>query len=131
MLEKEVLKILKEKTKIEKSGSGSDLILKFNPIKKDIFAKALIKNANGLCIYIDDTPLYEIKEPCYFIGKIEINYGDIKSIVKSQKLNGLWVANSTNMQNLYLGYKNLDEFKKTFSDALNKLFGKEKIDFFL
>ncbi len=32
------------------------------------------------------------------------------------------------MQNLYLGYKNLDEFKKTFSDALNKLFGKEKID---
>ena len=97
-------------------------------IKKDIFAKALIKNGNGLCIYIDDTPLYEIKEPCYFIGKIEINYGDIKSIVKSQKLNGLWVANSTNMQNLYLGYKNLDEFKKTFSDALNKLFGKEKID---
>ena len=97
-------------------------------IKKDIFAKALIKNGNGLCIYIDDTPLYEIKEPCYFIGKIEINYGDIKSIVKSQKLNGLWVANSTNMQNLYLGYNNLDEFKKTFSDALNKLFGKEKID---
>ena len=97
-------------------------------IKKDIFAKALIKNGNGLCIYIDDTPLNEIKEPCYFIGKIEINYGDIKSIVKSQKLNGLWVANSTNMQNLYLGYKNLDEFKKTFSDALNKLFGKEKID---
>ena len=97
-------------------------------IKKDIFAKALIKNGNGLCIYIDDTPLYEIKEPCYFIGKIEINYGDIKSIVKSQKLNGLWVANSTNMQNLYLGYKNLDEFKKTFNDALNKLFGKEKID---
>ena len=97
-------------------------------IKKDIFAKALIKNGNGLCIYIDDTPLNEIKEPCYFIRKIEINYGDIKSIVKSQKLNGLWVANSTNMQNLYLGYKNLDEFKKTFSDALNKLFGKEKID---
>ena len=97
-------------------------------IKKDIFAKALIKNGNGLCIYIDDTPLYEIKEPCYFIGKIEINYGDIKSIVKSQKLNGLWVSNSTNMQNLYLGYNNLDEFKKTFSDALNKLFGKEKID---
>ena len=82
-------------------------------IKKDIFAKAYIKNATGLCIYVDGIQLNEIKENCYSIKRIDILYGDIKGIVKSQKINGLWLSNSDNIKKLYIGYQTLDEFKKS------------------
>ena len=96
-------------------------------IKNDILSYTSIKKADGLCIYVDNVNLYELKGPLDFITKIEINYGDIKGIVKSQKINGLWIANSINVQKLYLGYKTFDEFKKTFKDKLIKLLGKNKI----
>ena len=44
--------------------------------------------------------------------------------VKSQKINGIWLANSENMKNLYLKYKTFDEFKKDNINDLNKLFEK-------
>ena len=96
-------------------------------IKKEILTKANIKNKLGLFIYIDNVDLNKIKEPCHFIKKIEILLGDIKSIVKNQKINGLWLANEDNMKSLNIGYKTLDEFKNKKKNSLSKLFGNEKI----
>ena len=97
-------------------------------IKKDIFAKAFIKDSLGLCIYIGDKEISEIKEDCDFIRRIDIYHGDIKGIVKSQKINGLWSANTNNIQKLHLGYNTFDEFKKSRKDNLIKLLGKENIN---
>ena len=96
-------------------------------IRKDILTKANIKNGLGLFIFIDNVDLDTIKDSSYYINKIEIVRGDIKSLVKSQKINGLWLSNSDNMKFLNIGFKTLDEFRKKNKDKLNKILGKEKI----
>lgn len=95
-------------------------------IRKDILTKANIKNGLGLFIFIDNVDLDTIKDSSYYIHKIEIVRGDIKSLVKSQKINGLWLSNSDNMKFLNIGFKTLDEFRKKNKDKLNKILGKEK-----
>ena len=99
----------------------------FDEIKKDILKKAKIKDDYGLFIFVDGIELSQINEPCHYVNKIEIFHGDIKNLVKNQKINGLWLANNDNMRFLNIGYRTLDEFKKSFKNALNKILAKEKI----
>ena len=99
----------------------------FDEIKKDILKKAKIKDDYGLFIFVDGIELSQINEPCHYVNKIEIFHGDIKNLVKNQKINGLWLANNDNMRFLNIGYKTLDEFKKSCKNALNKILAKEKI----
>ena len=101
---------------------------KVEEIKKEILKKANINDKLGLFIYIDNVELNTIKEPCRYINKIEIFVGDTKSLVKNQKINGLWLANEDNMKSLNIGYKTLDEFKNKKKDSLSKLLGNEKIN---
>ena len=96
-------------------------------IRKDILTKIKVKNEKGLSIYVDNVEIEEIKEPKDYINKIEIFYGEIKNLVKSQKINGLWLANYDNMKYIHIGCKTLDEFKNNYKESLNKLFGNEKI----
>ena len=103
----------------------------FNPKKntyqdftKDIIIKAKLKNKLGLYILIDDQEYSKFKDEIRYVRRIDIYYGDIKKIVKNQKINGTWLANSDNMKNLYLKYKTFDEFKKDHIHDLNTLFGK-------
>ena len=97
-------------------------------IKKDILAKAKIKNELGLFIFVDNVELYQIKDPTYFVHKVEIFYGNMKSLVKEQKINGLWLADNKNFSFLNLGYKTIDEFKKANKAKLEKIFEKENIN---
>ena len=97
-------------------------------IKKDILTKAKIKNELGLFIFVDNVELYQIKDPTYFVHKVEIFYGKIKSLVKEQKINGLWLADNKNFSFLNLGYKTIDEFKKANKAKLEKIFEKENIN---
>ena len=97
-------------------------------IKKDILAKAKIKNELGLFIFVDNVDLYQIKDPTYFVHKVEIFYGNMKSLVKEQKINGLWLADNKNFSFLNIGYKNIDEFKKANKAKLEKIFEKENIN---
>ena len=76
---------------------------------------------------MDNVEIEEIKEPKDYINKIEIFYGEIKNLVKSQKINGLWLANYDNMKYIHIGCKTFDEFKNNYKESLNKLFGNEKI----
>ena len=99
----------------------------FDEIKKDILKKAKIKDDYGLFIFVDGIELSQINEPCHYVNKIEIFHGDIKNLVKNQKINGLWLANNDNMRFLNIGYKTLDEFKKSCKNALNKILAKVKI----
>ena len=94
---------------------------------KEIFTKAKIKNGIGFHILIDDQQYSEYKDGISYPRKIEINFGDIKEIVKAQKVNGLWLANSGNIKNLYLKYKTFDEFKNKNKNILNNLFGKNLV----
>ncbi len=96
-------------------------------IRKDILTRIKVKNEKGLFIFVDDVEIEEIKEPNYYIKKIEIFYGNIKSLVKSQKINGLWLANDDNMKCIHIGCKTLVEFKNNYKESLNKLLGNEKI----
>ena len=96
-------------------------------IRKDILEKAKIKSDCGLFIFVDNIDLNKITKPNFYPVKIEIIYGDIKSLVKNQKINGLWLANNDNMSYLNIGYKSLDEFKNKNKEKLNKLLGNEKI----
>ena len=97
-------------------------------IKKDILTKAKITNELGLFIFVDNVELYQIKDPTYFVHKVEIFYGNMKSLVKEQKINGLWLADNKNFSFLNLGYKTIDEFKKANKAKLEKIFEKENID---
>ena len=101
---------------------------KADEIKKDILTKAKIKNELGLFIFVDNVELYQIKDPSYFIHKVEIFYGNMKSLVKEQKINGLWLADNKNFSFLNLGYKTIDEFKKANKAKLEKIFEKENIN---
>jgi ubiquitin len=97
-------------------------------IKKDILTKAKITNELGLFIFVDNVELYQIKDPTYFVHKVEIFYGNMKSLVKEQKINGLWLADNKNFSFLNIGYKNIDEFKKANKAKLEKIFEKENIN---
>ena len=96
-------------------------------IRKDILTRAKVKNDKGLFIFVDNVELEEIKESKDYINKIEIFYGNIKGLVKSQKVNGLWTANNDNMKCLNIGCKFFEEFKNKYKENLIKLFGNEKI----
>ena len=96
----------------------------YQDFEKDIIIKAKLKNKIGLYILIDNQEYSSFKEEIRYAKRIDIYYGDIKKIVKSQKINGIWLANSENMKNLFLKYKTFDEFKKEKINDLNKLFQK-------
>ena len=91
----------------------------FKKAKKYILEKAKIDNGYGL--------VYEIEEG-NFVEKININFGDVKNLVKNQKINGIWKANEDNFNYIQIGYKNIAQFKKDKKDILKKIFGNEKID---
>ena len=96
-------------------------------IRKDILTLANIKNDYGLFIFVDNVNLNEIKKSNYCINKIEIVRGNIKGLVKNQKINGIWLADNNNMDCLNIGFKTFEEFKKGFNKSLDKLIGKENI----
>ena len=99
----------------------------YHDFQKDIIAKAKLKKKFGLYILIDNKEYNEIKDNNGYIRRIDIYFGNIKNIVKSQKINGIWLANSDNMKNLYLNYKTFDEFKKDNKNELAKLFEKNMV----
>ena len=101
---------------------------KVEEIKKDIFNYAKIKNEFGLFILVDNVDIDQIKESKYNILKIEICYGNMKNLVKAQKINGLWLSDKNNFSFLNIGYKTMDEFKKTNKTKLEKIFEKSNID---
>ena len=106
--------------KIKKMKSYDDFM-------KDILIKAKMKNdiKNNFYITIDDMEFEEfLKRENQVISRIDICYGNIKKILKNQKINGIWVANSDNMKNLYLKHKTLEDFKKEKGKILNDLLGK-------
>ena len=120
----------------QKVGSFDDYIYsdKIKKLTYDAFVKDIIKKAKikiGLNCYIDiDDMEFEkfIKDDKNdFIHRINIYYGDVKKIVKSQKINGIWLANSENMKNLYMKYKTLEELKKDNEKFLKELFGKNNV----
>ena len=90
-------------------------------IRKDILTLANIKNDYGLFIFVDNVNLNEIKKSNYCINKIEIVRGNIKGLVKNQKINGIWLADNNNMDCLNIGFKTFEEFKKGFNKSLDKL----------
>ena len=96
-------------------------------IKKGILSEANIKNDFGLFIFVDNVNLNEIKTSNYYPYKIEIVRGNIKDLVKNQKINGLWLADNNNLSYLNIGFKTFEEFKKGFNKSLDKLIGKENI----
>ena len=87
-----------------------------------------MKNGIGFHILIDDQQYSKFKDRISFSRKIENNFGDIKEIMKAQKVNGLWLANSDNIKNLYLKYKTFDEFKNKNKNILINLFGKNLVN---
>jgi len=91
----------------------------FEKAKNYILEKAKIDNGYGL--------VYEI-EGRDFVEKINICFGDVKNLVKNQKINGIWKANEDNFNYIQIGYKNIAQFKKDKKDILKKIFGNEKID---
>ena len=97
-------------------------------IKKYLFNKAKIKNEFGLFIFVDNVDIDQIKKSKYGIMKIEICYGNIKSLVKAQKINGLWLADENNFSFLNIGNKTMDEFKKNNKAKLEKIFEKNNIN---
>lgn len=99
----------------------------YEEFKKYIFNLAGIKNQIGLDILIDNQKFNKI-ENFLMVKKIEIIYGDIKTLVKNQRVNGIWLANQDNLNSLFLGYKNFDDFKKNNKNILDNLFKKEKIN---
>ena len=101
---------------------------KVEEIKKDIFNYAKIKNEFGLFILVDNVDIDQIKESKYNILKIEICYGNMKNLVKAQKINGLWLSDKNNFSFLNIGYKTMDEFKKNNKTKLEKIFEKGNID---
>ena len=100
----------------------------YDIFKKDLILKTGIKNRIGLHILVDNKQYINIKNEIQCPCKIEINIGDIKEIVKGQKVNGLWLANSNNIKNLYLKYKTFDEFKNDNKNILNEIFGKKLVN---
>ena len=96
----------------------------YNDFQKDIIDKLKLKNKLGLYILIDDQEYNKFKDEIRYVRKIDIYFGNIKNLVKSQKINGIWLANSENMKNLYLKYQTFDEFKKDNINILNELFEK-------
>ena len=60
----------------------------YQDFKKDIIIKAKLKNNLGLYILIDDHDYSFFRDEIRYVRRIDIFYGDIKNIVKSQKING-------------------------------------------
>ena len=100
----------------------------YDNFKKEIIKMAKIKEKPGLCILINKNDYSQFKGNLFEILRIDINYGDINKLVKNQKINGIWMANSDNINSLYLGYKNFNEFKKNNKEILDNLFKKEQIN---
>ena len=98
----------------------------YEEFKKYIFTLSGIKNLMGLDLLLDNKKFNEIND-FLMVKKIEIIYGDIKKLVKNQKVNGIWLANQDNINSLFLGYKNFDDFKKINKNILDNLFKEEKI----
>ena len=69
-----------------------------------------------------------IEKDCEFIERVGINFGDIKQLVRNQKVNGSWIANSDNFNYLQIGYETIDEFKKAKKNILKSIFGNEVIN---
>ena len=105
--------------------------MKYDDFLKDIAIKAKIKKPikNIFYISINDMEFEEyLNKGKDQIHRIDICYGNIKKIVKNQKINGIWTANSENMKILYLKYKTLEELKKEKGKILNDLFGTKTIE---
>jgi ubiquitin len=100
----------------------------YDNFKKEIIKMAKIKEKPGLCILINKNDFSQFNDSLFKIFRIDINYGDINKLVKNQKINGIWMANSDNINSLYLGYKNFNEFKKNNKEILDNLFKKEQIN---
>ena len=100
----------------------------YDNFKKEIIKMAKIKEKPGLCILINKNDYNQFNGKLFEILRIDINYGDINKLVKNQKINGIWMANSDNINSLYLGYKNFNEFKKNNKEILDNLFKKEQIN---
>ena len=100
----------------------------YEDLKEDILLKTKIKNGMGLHILIDNEEYSYFKNDISYARTIEINFGNIKEIVKNQKIDGLWLANSDNLKHLYLKYKTFEEFKKDNKTILNNLFEKQLVN---
>ena len=96
-------------------------------IRKEILKNIKLRDDPGIIIYLDKVELNQIKNPIDSIKKIEIFDYDIQSLIKNQKMNGLWLANLENMRFINIGFKTLDEFKNKNKENLNKLLGNENI----
>ena len=92
---------------------------KYENAKKYILEKAKINNGYGLTYIIGKGDS---------IKKIDINFGDIKNLVKNQKINGIWKANENNFHYLQIGYKNIGEFKNAKKENLKNIFGNENFN---
>ena len=100
----------------------------YEDFKAYLILKTNIKNDMGLHILIDDQEYSIFKKNNSYARKIEINFGNIKGIVRNQKINGIWLANSDNIKNLCLKYKTLEEFKKDNKNILNNLFEQKLVN---
>ena len=100
----------------------------YEDLKEDILLKTKIKIGMGLHILIDNEEYSYFKNDISYARTIEINFGNIKEIVKNQKIDGLWLANSDNLKHLYLKYKTFEEFKKDNKTILNNLFEKQLVN---
>jgi ubiquitin len=100
----------------------------YDNFRKEILKMAKIKEKPGLYILINKNDYSQFNGNLFEILRIDINYGNINKLVKNQKINGIWIANSDNINSLYLGYKNFDEFKKNNKAILDNLFKKEQIN---
>jgi len=100
----------------------------YDNFRKEIIKMAKIKDMTGLCILINNNDYSQFNGNLFEIKRIDINYGDINKLVKNQKINGIWMANSDNINSLYLGYKNFDEFKNNNKAILDNLFKKEQVN---
>lgn len=92
---------------------------KYENVKKYILNQAKINNGYGLHYLI---------EKGEDIKRIDITFGDIKNLVKNQKVNGSWKANSDNFNCLQIGYKTINEFKNAKEQILKNIFGNETIN---
>ena len=100
----------------------------YEDFKAYLILKTNIKNDMGLHILIDDQEYSIFKKNNSYARKIEINFGNIKGIVRNQKINGIWLANSDNIKNLCLKYKTLEEFKNDNKNILNNLFEQKLVN---
>ena len=96
-------------------------------LKNYIFSLAGIKNHMGLDLLNDNKKFHEIND-FLKVKKIEIIYCYFKTLVKNQKVNGIWLANQDNINSLFLGYKNFDDFKIINKNIMDNLFKEEKIN---